>query len=67
MSIVELHDMRLLGPVITLTKKLKYKSRLLLIDIPRSRDHLFSHSMSKAGLPHGADMRYLTFNENTVP
>ena len=35
--------------------------------LPRSRDHLFSHSMSKASLPQGPDMRYLTFYENKVP
>ena len=35
--------------------------------LPRSRDHLFSHSMSKASLPQGPDMWYLTFYENKVP
>ena len=41
---------------------LKARSRL-----PRSRDHLFSHSMSKASPPRGPDMWYLTFYENKVP
>ena len=35
--------------------------------LPRSRDHLFSHSKSKATLPQGPDMWYLTFYENKVP
>ena len=35
--------------------------------LPRSRDHLFSHSMSKASPPQGPDMWYLTFYENKVP
>ena len=35
--------------------------------LPRSRDHLFSHSMSKASPPHGPDMWYLTFYLNKVP
>ena len=35
--------------------------------LPRSRDHLFSHLMSKASLPQGPDMWYLTFYENKVP
>ena len=35
--------------------------------LPRSRDHLFSYSMSKASPPQGPDMWYLTFYENTVP
>ena len=35
--------------------------------LPRSRDHLFSHSMSKASLPQGPNMWYLTFYENKVP
>ena len=35
--------------------------------LPRSRDHLFSHSMSKASLPQGPDMWYLTFYETKVP
>ena len=34
--------------------------------LPRSRDHLFSHSMSKASLPHGPDMWYLTFYEKST-
>ena len=34
--------------------------------LPRSRDHIFSHSMSKASLPEGPDMWYLTFYENKV-
>ena len=32
--------------------------------LPRSCHHLFSHSMSKASLPQGPDMWYLTFYEN---
>ena len=35
--------------------------------LPRSRDHLFSYSMSKASPPQGPDMWYLTFYENKVP
>ena len=35
--------------------------------LPRSRDHLFSHSISKATLPQGPDMWYLTFYENKEP
>ena len=35
--------------------------------LPRSRDHLFSHSMSKASLPQGPNMWYLTFYEYKVP
>ena len=35
--------------------------------LPRSRDHLFLHSMSKASLPQGPNMWYLTFYENKVP
>ena len=40
---------------------MEFSSRL-----PRSRD-LFSHSMSKASLPQGPDMWYLTFYEKKVP
>ena len=35
--------------------------------LPKSRDHLFLQSMSKASLPQGPDMWYLTFYENKVP
>ena len=35
--------------------------------LPRSRDHLFLHSMSKASPPQGPDMWFLTFYENKVP
>ena len=35
--------------------------------LPRSRDHLFLHSMSKASLLQGPDMWYLTIYENKVP
>ena len=35
--------------------------------LPRSCDYLFLHSMSKASLPRGPDMWYLTFYENKVP
>ena len=35
--------------------------------LPRSHDHLFLHSMSKASPPQGPDMWYLTFCENNVP
>ena len=35
--------------------------------LPRSRDHIFSYSMSKASPPQGPDMWYLTFYENKVP
>ena len=35
--------------------------------LPRSRDHLFSYSMSKASLPQGPNMSYLTFYQNKVP
>ena len=35
--------------------------------IPRSCDHLFSHSMSKASPLQEPDMWYLTFYENKVP
>ena len=35
--------------------------------LPRSRDHIFSHSMSKASLPEGPAMWYVTFYENKVP
>ena len=35
--------------------------------LPRSHDHLFSHSMSKASLAQGPNMWYLTFYENKVP
>ena len=34
--------------------------------LPRSRDHLFSYSMSKAKPPQWPDMWYLTFYENKV-
>ena len=34
--------------------------------LPRSRDHLFLHSMSKASLPHGPNMWYLTFYEKST-
>ena len=34
---------------------------------PRSRDHLFSHSISKVTLPHGPNMWYWTFYENKEP
>ena len=33
---------------------------------PRSRDNLFSHSMSKASPPRGQDLWYLTVYENKV-
>ena len=35
--------------------------------LPNLRDHLFLQSMSKASLPQGPDMWYLTFYENKVP
>ena len=35
--------------------------------LSRSRDHLFSYSMSKASPPQGPDMWYLTFYKNKVP
>ena len=35
--------------------------------LPRSRDHLFSYSMSKANPTQGPDMWYFTFYENKVP
>ena len=35
--------------------------------LPRSRDHIFSHSMSKARVPQGPDLWYVTFYENKVP
>ena len=35
--------------------------------LPMSRDHLFSHSLSKASLPQGLNMWYLTFYVNKVP
>ena len=35
--------------------------------LPRSRDNLFSYSMSKVSPPQGPDMWYLTFYENKVP
>ena len=35
--------------------------------LPRSRDHLVSHSMSKASPPQGPDIWYLIFYENKVP
>ena len=35
--------------------------------LARSRDHLFSHSMSKASPAQGPDMWYLIFYENKVP
>ena len=34
--------------------------------LPRSRDHLFSYSMSKASPPQGPNMWYFTFYENKV-
>ena len=35
--------------------------------LPRSPDHPFSYSMSKASPPQGPDMWYFTFYENKVP
>ena len=35
--------------------------------LPRSRDHIFSHSMLKARVPQGPDLWYVTFYENRVP
>ena len=35
--------------------------------LPRSRDHLFSHSIPKASLSQGPYMWYLTFYKNKVP